>query len=165
MLPFSPLADQAPNPEADLVWLPGGYPELHAGKLAAAQNFLQGLGKHAETRPIHGECGGYMTLGKTLIDKDGTTHQMAGLLGLVTSFEKRKFHLGYRRITLAAPMPGFNAGDVLRGHEFHYTTILEEPDAPLAHVTDADGNPVPETGSINGNVTGTFFHMIAEDRP
>ena len=163
VLPFSPLADEAPDGSADLVWLPGGYPELHGGRLASAATFRAGLRKHAETRPVHGECGGYMVLGETLIDKDGARHQMAGLLGLVTSFEKRKFHLGYRRVELKAVMPGFAAGSALRGHEFHYTTILEEPDAPLAHVTDADGNPVPETGSIKGHVTGTFFHMIAED--
>ncbi|MGR3837982.1 MAG: cobyrinate a,c-diamide synthase, partial [Cognatishimia sp.] len=83
-------------------------------------------------------------------------------LGLVTSYEKRKFHLGYRQATLNAPMLGFATGSRLRGHEFHYTTILEEPDAPLAQVGDADGNPVPETGSVKGNVTGTFFHMITE---
>jgi cobyrinic acid a,c-diamide synthase len=135
---------------------------LHAGKLAAAQIFRAGLREHAETKPVHGECGGYMALGAALIDKDGTRHQMAGLLGLVTSYEKRKFHLGYRRAELQATMPGFAAGKALRGHEFHYSTILEEPDAPLAHVTDADGNPVPETGSRRGNTTGTFFHLIAE---
>ncbi len=162
ILPFSPLADEAPDPSADLVWLPGGYPELHAGKLAANQAYLTGLRKHAETKPVHGECGGYMALGTALIDKDGTRHEMAGLLGLVTSYEKRKFHLGYRQATLNAPMLGFDTGARLRGHEFHYTTILEEPDEPLAQVGDADGNPVPETGSIKGHVTGTFFHLIAE---
>ncbi len=158
--PFSPLADEAPATDADLVWLPGGYPELHAGRIAAASTFKAGLRKHAETKPVHGECGGYMALGSTLIDKDGVAHEMAGLLGLVTSYEKRKFHLGYRRAVLDAPMPGFDAGAALRGHEFHYTTILDEPDAPLAQVADADGNPVPETGSRVGNVTGTFFHLI-----
>lgn len=162
IMPFSPLADQAPDPSADLVWLPGGYPELHAGQLAAASTYLTGLREHAKTKPVHGECGGYMALGETLIDKDGTHHQMAGLLGLVTSYEKRKFHLGYRQATLQASMPGFAQGARLRGHEFHYSTILDEPDAPLAQVGDADGNPVPETGSIRGHVTGTFFHLIAE---
>lgn len=161
ILPFSPLADEPPAPEADLVWLPGGYPELHAGRLAAAERFRAGLRTLAETKPVHGECGGYMALGAALIDKDGTRHEMAGLLGLVTSYEKRKFHLGYRRAVLNAPMPGHPAGAALRGHEFHYSTILDEPDAPLAAVADADGNPVPETGSRSGNVTGTFFHLIA----
>ncbi len=162
ILPFSPLADQAPAKDADLVWLPGGYPELHAGTLAAAGTFLDGLREHALTRPVHGECGGYMALGAALIDKDGTRHEMAGLLGLVTSYEKRKFHLGYRKATLLAPAPGFAAGDSLRGHEFHYCSILEQPDAPLAEVQDAEGATVPETGSIKGNVTGTFFHLIAQ---
>lgn len=163
ILPFSPLADEAPDPSADLIWLPGGYPELHAGPLAAASTFLAGLRRHAETRPVHGECGGYMMLGEALTDKTGETHKMAGLLGLVTSFEKRKFHLGYRRATLQSEMMGSAPGQSLRGHEFHYTTIIDEPDAPLAHVTDADGNAVPETGSRKGHVTGTFFHMIAKD--
>ena len=160
ILPFSPLADEAPAADADLVWLPGGYPELHGGTLAAAETFHNGLRKHAETKPVHGECGGYMALGEALIDKQGERHQMAGLLGLVTSYEKRKFHLGYRRAVLQNGMPGFGAGAALRGHEFHYSTILDEPDAPLAQVFDADGNPVPETGSIKGHVTGTFFHLI-----
>ena len=61
------------------------------------------------------------------------------------------------------PLPGFTSGDALRGHEFHYSTILDQPDAPLADVADADGNPVPETGSVNGNVTGTFFHLITKE--
>lgn len=162
ILPFSPLADEAP-PDADLVWLPGGYPELHAGRLAAASTFLTGLRTLAATKPVHGECGGYMALGEVLIDKQGAHHAMAGLLGLVTSFEKRKFHLGYRRAVLQAGMMGFAPGAALRGHEFHYTIVVEEPDAPLASVADADGNLVPETGSIKGHVTGTFFHMIAEE--
>lgn len=163
ILPFSPLANEAPDPAADLVWLPGGYPELHAGTLAAADQFLAGMRTHAQTRPIHGECGGYMTLGEALIDKDGQRHKMAGLLGLVTSYEKRKFHLGYRRAVLEHAMPGHGQGASLRGHEFHYSTILDQPDAPLARVADADGNTVPETGSCKGHVTGTFFHLIAED--
>lgn len=163
ILPFSPLADEAPDPSADLCWLPGGYPELHGGRLAAAERFREGLRAFAASKPVHGECGGYMALGEALVDKDGTRHRMAGLLGLVTSYEKRRMHLGYRRADLLSPVPGFVAGAALRGHEFHYSTILEQPDAPLARVTDAEGAEVPETGSRRGNVTGTFFHLIAED--
>jgi cobyrinic acid a,c-diamide synthase len=163
IIPFSPLADEVPDPGADLVWLPGGYPELHAGALAAAVTFRTALHTHAQTRPVHGECGGYMALGAGLIDKDGVRHQMAGLLGLETSYEKRKFNLGYRRAVLTENMPGFAAGSALRGHEFHYSSILAQPDVPLAEVADADGNPVAQSGSVRGNVTGTFFHMITED--
>ncbi|TKD13390.1 cobyrinate a,c-diamide synthase [Rhodobacter capsulatus] len=161
VLPFSPLADQAPDPSADLVWLPGGYPELHAGRIAAAARFKEGLRRFAETRPVHGECGGYMVLGAALVDAEGTAHPMAGLLGLVTSYEKRRLHLGYRSADLLAPLPGYDAGTRLYGHEFHYSTIVQQPDAALAKVCDAAGNPVPETGSLRGHVTGSFFHLIA----
>jgi len=162
ILTFSPLADQAPDDSADCCWLPGGYPELHGPTLAAAARFRQGLQMFSQTRPVHGECGGYMAMGEALIDAKGQRHQMAGLLGLVTSFEKRRMHLGYRMAHLAAPMPGFGAGARLRGHEFHYSTILAQPDMALADVVDATGDAVPETGSRRGHATGTFFHLIAE---
>ncbi|WP_323009235.1 cobyrinate a,c-diamide synthase [Paracoccus sp. (in: a-proteobacteria)] len=158
ILPFSPLADQAPDDSAGVCWLPGGYPELHAGRLAQAAQFRDGLRRFAETRPVHGECGGYMAMGAGLIDADGTRHRMAGLLGLETSYEKRRMHLGYRR---AAPLAGLYQR-ALAGHEFHYATILAQPDAPLAQVTDANGDTVPETGSRRGHATGTFFHLIGE---
>ncbi|ASM73588.1 hydrogenobyrinate a,c-diamide synthase [Pseudosulfitobacter pseudonitzschiae] len=156
------LVQAAEHP--DLVWLPGGYPELHAGRLAAAQTFAKGLREHARTRPVHGECGGYMALGQALIDKEGNRHRMAGLLGLVSSYETRKFHLGYRQATLRAAMAGHAKGARLRGHEFHYSTIIEQPDTPLADVADADGVPVPETGSCRGTVTGTFFHLVTAEQ-
>ncbi|CCA92865.1 cobyrinate a,c-diamide synthase [Novosphingobium sp. PP1Y] len=161
IMPFSPLADEAPDKSADFVWLPGGYPELHAGRIASASRFLAGLRRHAETRPVHGECGGYMVLGEALVDKEGARHPMAGLLGLVTSYAQRRMHLGYRSAQLLGPVANLTAGTRLRGHEFHYSTILEQPDEPLAAVTDADGSVVPETGSRRGRVTGTFFHQIA----
>ena len=104
-----------------------------------------------------------MALGEALIDKDGNRHSMSGLLGLVTSYEKRKFHLGYRRAVLKSPLPGFASGTALRGHEFHYSTILDQPDEPLADVFDADGGQVVETGSVRGHVTGTFFHLISPE--
>jgi cobyrinic acid a,c-diamide synthase len=110
---------------------------------------------------VHGECGGYMALGAGLVDAQGVRHEMAGLLALETSFAKRKMHLGYRAARLTAPMPGFAAGADLRGHEFHYATILSQTDAPLAEVTDATGAQVAETGSRRGHVTGSFFHLIA----
>lgn len=165
ILPFSPLADEVPAPDADVIWLPGGYPELHAGALAAAKTCMGAIRKHAKTRPVHGECGGYMALGQRLIDKDGTAHEMLGLLGLVTNYEKRAFHLGYRQARAATATKLSSellaGGGSLRGHEFHYSTIIEQPDAPLFHVVDANGESVAETGSSRGNATGTFFHMIA----
>lgn len=162
ILPFSPLADEGPDDSADICWLPGGYPELHAGQLAAADHFRTRLHEFAATRPVHGECGGYMAMGAALTDAGGTRHRMAGLLGLETSYEKRRMHLGYRLATLAAPMPGMAAGHRLRGHEFHYSTILAQPDMPLAHVMDATGSAVTETGSRRGLASGAYFHLIGE---
>jgi cobyrinic acid a,c-diamide synthase len=164
ILPFSPLADEAPMKDADICWLPGGYPELHAGKLAEAARFLAGLRDFARTRPVHGECGGYMVLGEALVDASGTGHQMAGMLRVTTSFAKRRMHLGYRRATLLAPMPGHEAGAALAGHEFHYATILSQADEPLAEVRDAEGRVVAENGSRRGTVTGSFFHLISRLR-
>jgi len=161
ILPFSPLADEGPDESADICWLPGGYPELHAGKLAAAQNFKSRIQAFAKNNPVHGECGGYMAMGKALVDKDGNSHEMAGLLGLVTSYAKRKMHLGYRQAQLLKPSPGFDQGASLKGHEFHYSTILEQPDEPLADVTDANNILLPETGSVVGKASGTFFHLIS----
>lgn len=164
ILPFSPLADEGPDEDADVGWLPGGYPELHAGRLAANARFRRSLRAFAETRPVHGECGGYMALGSALTDAEGVCHEMVGLLGLETSFARRRMHLGYRLAELAEPMPGHAAGARLRGHEFHYSTILAQPDTALAIVRDATGAIVAETGSRRGRATGTFFHLIAEDR-
>ncbi|MTH62950.1 cobyrinate a,c-diamide synthase [Paracoccus shanxieyensis] len=158
IMPFSPLADQAPDDSATVCWLPGGYPELHAGRLAMATRFRECLRRFAETRPVHGECGGYMAMGAGLVDAQGARHEMAGLLGLETSYAKRRMHLGYRR---AAPLGGLYA-QALTGHEFHYATILSQPDDPLARVTDANGDTVPETGSRRGHATGTFFHLIGD---
>ncbi len=165
ILPFSPLADEGPDPTATVCWLPGGYPELHAPRLAAAERFRDGLCAFAKTRPVHGECGGYMALGAGLVAADGTRHRMAGLLGLETSFARRRMHLGYRLARPQVALPGLSA-PALRGHEFHYATILAQPDAPLAQVTDATGAAVDETGSFRetaggGRVSGTFFHLIA----
>lgn len=162
LLPFSPLANEPPPPDADCVWLPGGYPELHAGRLAQNETFLTGLRHAADSIPVHGECGGYMVLGESLTDADGIAHPMAGLLGLATSFATRRMSLGYRQATLLADGLLGPAGTLLRGHEFHYATILTlGGDAPFAETTDAYGAPPTPTGSRRGRVSGSFFHAIA----
>ncbi len=164
LVPFSPLADEAPDTGCDACWLPGGYPELHAGRLAQAQNFRAGMDRFAKTRPVHGECGGYMVLGEALTDADGATHRMLGLLSHATSFAKRKMNLGYRQATLAAPGPLGPAGTVLRGHEFHYASVTDPGrDAPFADLADGLGKPLGPSGGRRGHVSGSFFHAIAPE--
>ncbi len=123
IIPFSPLANESPPEHADSCWLPGGYPELHADKLAAADRFMSGLRRFAQTRPVHGECGGYMVLGESLEDAAGKSHAMTGLLGHATSFAKRKLHLGYRTARLLSDGVLGAKGTVVRGHEFHYASL------------------------------------------
>ncbi len=162
IIPFSPLADEAPPADCDICWLPGGYPELHPGKLAAAENFRAGLKAFSETKPVHGECGGYMVLGETLEDADGVTHAMTGLLSHRTSFAKRKMNLGYRQATLRAPCPIGRTGETVRGHEFHYaSTISPGTDEPVATIADGTGKEIGPSGGRRGLVSGTFFHAIA----
>ncbi len=158
---FSPLADEAPPDGCDCCWLPGGYPELHAGRLAAAGRFRAGLARFARTRPVHGECGGYMVLGQGLVDARGERHAMAGLLSHDSSYATRRMHLGYREATLLADSPIGRAGQVLRGHEFHYATSSGEDDARLATLADADGVALGGAGGRRGLVSGTYFHAIA----
>jgi cobyrinic acid a,c-diamide synthase len=158
---FSPLADEYPDDSCDVCWLPGGYPELHAGALAAAQTFRNGLVRFANTRPVHGECGGFMVLGEAIVDADGVRHAMTGLLGHSTSFNKRRLHLGYREARLRADSMLGPAGARVRGHEFHYATLIPGNDAPFADLTNAYGEQVDEQGGRRGQVSGTFFHAIA----
>lgn len=162
ILPFSPLADD-PVPDADRVFLPGGYPELYARQIASAKTFMQSLKNAAQTTDIYGECGGYMTLGETLIDGDGTAHKMAGLLGLTTSFKEPKLHLGYRTLQQRVPHSLIATASATNGfsaHEFHYATTLDAQGSALFDASDAQGTSLGPIGLIDGRVAGSFAHII-----
>ncbi|MBU2327101.1 MAG: cobyrinate a,c-diamide synthase [Alphaproteobacteria bacterium] len=156
---FSPLADEAPVADADAVYLPGGYPELHAGVLADALHFRTGMTTaSARGTRIYGECGGYMVLGEGLIDADGHTHAMLGLLPVVTSYASRKRHLGYRRLRSRAP--DLFAG-ALTAHEFHYSTVVSEGAGDrLFDAEDALGESLGAVGLRRGTVAGSYMHLI-----
>jgi cobyrinic acid a,c-diamide synthase len=159
---FSPLADEPPSQSADAIFLPGGYPELHAERLSACRGFLDGLGSAAQRGAlIYGECGGFMVLGDYLIDKDGRKHAMAGLLPLGTSFASRKLHLGYR---ILEPLGGAPFRLPMRGHEFHYSTIDWQGEAdPLFDASDASETKLGNIGLRRANVLGSYAHVIAPE--
>jgi cobyrinic acid a,c-diamide synthase len=162
IVPFSPLSDEPPAEGADCCWLPGGYPELHADALAAADRFKSGLRRFAEKRPVHGECGGFMVLGESIEDAAGKHHAMTGLLGHTTSFAKRKLHLGYRTARLLSDTVIGREGAVVRGHEFHYASLAScGDDESFAELCDGEGRNLGKSGGRRGRVTGTFFHAIA----
>ena len=162
IVPFSPLADQAPDDAADAVYLPGGYPELHAGRLAGNAAFLEGLrAAAARGSVLYGECGGYMVLGEGLVDGDGRRHEMAGMVPLETSFAERRLHLGYRQARLASDGPLGAGGTTFRGHEFHFASILREHAAdPLFLCRDARDNDLGPAGCRRGRVMGSFVHLV-----
>jgi cobyrinic acid a,c-diamide synthase len=159
---FSPLANEAPAGDADAVYLPGGYPELWADRLASAEQFLAGLRQAAaDDKPIFGECGGYMVLGDALVDGDGRNHRMAGLLPLVTSFAERRLLLGCRSVRLLQGGPLGAAGAEFRGHEFHYATAVQEGAARrLLFAADGAGKEIGAQGLRRGSVSGSFIHLI-----
>ncbi|TVR82469.1 MAG: cobyrinate a,c-diamide synthase [Rhodospirillales bacterium] len=162
IVPFSPLADEAPDAAADAIYLPGGYPELHAGRLAANHRFRAAV-YHAAARGavVWGECGGYMVLGRGLVDADGHRHRMLDLLDLETSFAERRLHLGYRRAVLEADTVLGPAGTAYRGHEFHYArTVTEGPGQALFNCSGAAEQELGPTGLVQGLVMGSFVHLI-----
>ena len=159
---FSPLDDEPPVEGADAVYLPGGYPELHAARLAGAGRFQAALRCCAEREAvIYGECGGYMMLGERLVDGDGVSHRMAGLLPVETSFESPRLSLGYREVALAGDGVFGRRGARFRGHEFHFASVLSQAPAPaLFRTFNAELEPLGDTGLRVGSVMGSFVHLM-----
>lgn len=155
---FSPLADEAPSPDSNAVYLPGGYPELHGEKLAAASSFKAGLiAARDRDALIYGECGGFMVLGETLVDKAGQSHAMAGLLPVTTRIDRPKRTLGYRRLVHAGDLPWPGR---LHGHEFHYSSAKQSRLTPLFAASDARGEALPPMGAVVGRVMGSYAHVV-----
>lgn len=155
---FSPLADEAPDAASDAVFLPGGYPELHGATLADAARFKAGLAAARDRGALlYGECGGFMVLGETLVDKAGQGHAMAGLLPVTTRIDRPKRTLGYRRLVQSGdlPWPGH-----LKGHEFHYSSAKQSRLTPLFAATDARGDALPPMGAVIGRVMGSYAHVV-----
>ena len=154
---FSPLADQPVPADADAVYLPGGYPELHAEKLAHAQRWQESIrAAHRDGTPIVAECGGMMALAETLADKAGAVWNMAALLPGRVAMQARLAGLGSQGM----PTPH----GVLRGHTFHYSS-METSLAPAArtvkHPSGADGEAVYRVGSL----TASYFHAYFPSNP
>ncbi|MGI4777027.1 MAG: cobyrinate a,c-diamide synthase [Janthinobacterium lividum] len=157
---FSPLAGDA-LPDCDAVWLPGGYPELHAGTMSGCTALRDALKTHVACgKPIWAECGGMMSLFETLTTADGRTHPMWGLLPGGVTMQKRLAGLGPLRLRLGA-------GE-LRGHTFHYSTC-ETPLAPATWTArpapSSPGRPSGEAVYVQGSVRASYFHAWFASEP
>jgi cobyrinic acid a,c-diamide synthase len=154
---FSPLADEPVPPDANAVYLPGGYPELHGAALAQAMHWRDSIrAAHAAGVPILGECGGMMVLADTLADQDGHEWPMAGLFPGRVQMQPRLAGLGPQAVATRAGQ--------MRGHTFHYSR-LETPLAPTAwtvkHPSGAQGEAVYRVGSL----TASYFHAFFASNP
>ncbi|HEM6716160.1 TPA: cobyrinate a,c-diamide synthase [Citrobacter koseri] len=164
---FSPLHDST-LPECQMIWLGGGYPELHAAALAANTPMLaQMCAAHQRGVAIYAECGGLMYLGSTLEDASGEIHRMVDVIPGHSKMGKRLTRFGYceaqaREQTLLAA-----AGEVLRGHEFHYSDFLPENPAVMACRKVRDGKTLQEWsgGWQVGNTFASYLHVHFAQRP
>ena len=156
---FSPLADSA-LPECDAVWLPGGYPELHAARLGANTSLRDSLATHvAQRKPVWAECGGMMVLFDALVTAEGQTHAQWGLLPGTVTMQKRLAALGPQQLAVG--------GQVLRGHTFHYSTCATPLESPH-RTARPDCEPAPGAGEAlyqSGSIRASYFHAWFASSP
>jgi cobyrinic acid a,c-diamide synthase len=154
---FSPLADEAVPASATAVYLPGGYPELHAATLSTAANWQASIrAAHAAGMPIVAECGAMMAVATSLADQAGTVWPMAGLLNGRVAMQTRLAGLGSQGLA--------TEHGVLRGHTFHYSRIDTDlvPSAhTIKHPSGAAGEAVYRTGSL----IASYFHAYFPSNP
>lgn len=125
---FSPLSDDYLPDGLDAIYIGGGYPEEHAASLAANRSMMQSVREFATGgKPVYGECGGLMYLGEGIETLDGTYHELVGLVPVRTRMLERLRSLGYAEVTLRADSLFGPEGTVLRGHEFHYSELIDNP--------------------------------------
>jgi cobyrinic acid a,c-diamide synthase len=162
---FSPLQGEQPAANAAGVYLGGGYPELHAAELAANVGLWQALRTlRLRDAPIYAECGGFMVLTQGLIDREGRRWPMAGLIPGVARMTDKLAALGYRHATALSRNLLADGGDVLRGHEFRYSTwVCDEPVADVDTAWRVQGTraqtPAESGGFVSGNLLASYIHI------
>ncbi len=159
---FSPLNDEPIPANSDALYLPGGYPELYAERLANAQQWQASLHAfHAAHQPIYAECGGMMSLAECLVDADGKQHAMAGLLPGTMRMQKRLTALGMQRLPFGAAE---DEGAMLRGHTFHYSRF-ETDLQPIRHCLRQKTDDLGEAVYRRGSLIATYFHAYFPSHP
>jgi cobyrinic acid a,c-diamide synthase len=161
LITFSPLSGEGIPPEADGIYIGGGFPEEFAAVIAANSLFLNGLkAADAAGMPLYAECGGYMVLARSLTDRSGAVHEMAGIIPAHTVMQERRAALGYREVTALQDCLLLKQGGRLRGHEFHYSSMSypEGETRTYAYESKGRGGSQPE-GYISGNIMAAYAHI------
>jgi cobyrinic acid a,c-diamide synthase len=168
---FSPLQGEQPSANSAGVYLGGGYPELHASKLASNVGLWHALKDlRARDAPIYAECGGFMVLTQGLIDGEGRRWPMAGLIPGMARMTEKLAALGYRHAAALRPNLLTEGGDELRGHEFRYSTwVCDEPIADDDIAWQVRGTraeaPTDSGGFVSGNLLASYLHIHFAQRP
>jgi cobyrinic acid a,c-diamide synthase len=162
---FSPLHDKTIPAGADAIYLGGGYPELYAGPLSANVSMRRSIKNWAEAgKPLYGECGGLMYLSRGIHDFEGNYFEMAGVFPFETQMKKGRSKLGYRMAVLREDCLIGKKGDEVRGHEFHYSEIVENMKqkpgvAEIYVVRDGSGQNLPDEGYRYKNSLASYIHL------
>jgi cobyrinic acid a,c-diamide synthase len=163
---FSPMKDQA-LPNVDMLYLGGGYPELHGERLAENLGMRTAIKTFAERGgTIYAECGGMMYLTQAIRDLAGKFHEMVGLFAAVAVMSREKMTLGYRELQISQPCVLGEVGVNVRGHEFHYSLV--EPTGQLQYacmLRDAQGKSKGQDGLVAGNTVGLYSHLHFASQP
>lgn len=163
---FSPLSETRLPDNLDGLYLGGGYPELHAATLAQNTGFRQAVDLACKNNmPIYAECGGFMTLCRTLEDLNGQSHEMVGCFGFACRMSKRLRALGYREITLNRDTILGPAGLAARGHEFHYSGIDDHDEKTVYNVSDRSGGNRVVPGFEKNRTLGSYLHLHFKSNP
>lgn len=164
---FSPLHDDK-LPDCQMIWLGGGYPEVHAAKLAANTRMRESLqDAHRRRIPLYAECGGLMYLGESLTDGEGETHSMCGVLPGHSQMGKRLTRFGYCEATALQDTLLARKGETLRGHEFHYSDFSGPLPAAFDCCKWRDGVAVSRwCGGVQHHATfASYLHVHFAQRP
>jgi cobyrinic acid a,c-diamide synthase len=163
----SALADEG-LPNLDGLYIGGGFPETHGQALADNKGFRENVWCLAEKGlPIYAECGGLMYLGESLV-LDGVTYPMAGVLPVVFGFSKRPQGHGYSILEVERSNPYFETGTEIRGHEFHYSSVLDwrgKPDDLVFRMVRGGGFDGKGDGICYKNTLATYTHIHALGTP
>uniref|UniRef100_I2Q6A3 Cobyrinate a,c-diamide synthase n=1 Tax=Desulfovibrio sp. U5L TaxID=596152 RepID=I2Q6A3_9BACT len=168
LVPFSPLADGSLPEGLDGLYLGGGYPELHAGRLAENAAMRRAVRDFCLSgRPVLAECGGFMYLMESVTDGEGREYPMAGVFPLRAAMGERFAALGYREVTTREKTLLGPAGTVVRGHEFHYSRLVGGSGAvPAVYaMTGRRGVIDVAEGFLTGRTLGSYVHLHFGSNP